>query len=107
NPRTPYVLLTCATHITSARDANRTHVGAGVPGVGQRRDLDHVAGVGSVDEQATAYVDADVAQIRVEEDQIAGRELVAAHVRAGVPQVAGVVGEGHSELSVDVYDKAG
>ena len=51
-------------------------------GIRQARDLDDAAGVRGLDELAVADVEADVADARLEEDQVAGLELVA-RARAG------------------------
>src|SRR5580698_8232061 len=55
--------------------------------------LDHhvLAEVRRVDHQAVADVDPHVADVGVEEDQVAGLQVVARHVHAGVPQAPGEV----------------
>src|SRR4051812_21353834 len=58
-----------------------------------------------VDEDSAADVDTDVVEV-VEEHQVAGGEVAARHMRAGVPLRAGVVGQRDAELPVDVHDQA-
>ena len=78
NPRLSTALL---------QDPAGADVGRRVP-AGHARDLHDVAGVRRVDELAAADVDADVAET-VEEDEVAGLELVAARpVRPAVLRVA-------------------
>ena len=55
---------------------------------------------------AAADVDADVPEVGVEEDEVAGRQLVAADARPGRPQRSRVVRQRDAELAVDVDDQA-
>src|SRR5579884_3304653 len=77
-----------------------------VPAVVEAGDLDDVAGLRRVDELAAADVDADVAEA-VEEDEVAGLELVARDGNAHRPLCSGVVRQGDADLPVDVHDEAG
>src|SRR3984885_6433914 len=71
--------------------------------------LDHhvLAEVRRVDHQAVADVDPHVADVGVEEDQVAGLQVVARHVHAGVPQAPGEVRQRDAELRVRPDDKSG
>lgn len=72
-------------------------------------DLDHVAVGGSVDELTVADVDAHVgnrlAGVVLEEDQIAGLQLITADGDAVLELVGGGAVEGVTELGVDVLGK--
>ena len=74
-------------------------------------DLDHVAVGGGVDELTVADVDAHVgdglAGVVLEEDQIAGLQLIAADGDTVLELVGGGAVEGVAELGVDVLGEAG
>src|ERR671919_236521 len=81
-------------------------LGAVVAGVAtEGRDLHDIARVRGVDELVAADVDAHVPQT-VEEDEVAGLDLVAGHVRAVVPDRGGVVRKRNPDLRVDEADEA-
>ena len=60
-----------------------------------------------VDHQAIADVDAYVADVGEEEDQVAGLKLAARNVLPLVPLIAGVVVQGDSLLGVGPHDQPG
>src|SRR6185437_9660908 len=81
--------------------------GAVVAGVAvEARDLDDVAGVRRLHELAVADVDAHVA-VAVEEDEVAGLELVARDGRAGAVLRGRVVRERDADLRVGPHHEAG
>src|SRR5438270_529661 len=84
----------------SAGDADGALVLGRIPGVRQARDLDDGARVRRVDELAAADVDADVADVGLEEHEVAGLEVAVRHVRTGVPLRPRVVVKGDAELGV-------
>src|SRR5437899_3643632 len=102
---------------TSPRLSGR-HVrphGADVPEpvarVGEARDLHDIAGVRRLDELVVADVDPFVLRperrVLVEEDEIAGPQLIAGEPQAFVVLRAGVVGQADAQLLVDVHREAG
>src|SRR6266508_4149890 len=86
-------------------DAPGAHVAGRVP-AGEARDLDDVAGVRGVDHLTAADVDPHVAE-PVEEDEVAGLELVARDRRPHCVEGVRAMRQGHADLGEDVHDEAG
>ena len=98
---------TCAWALSGRLEAAAADPGGGVPGVGEARDLDDVAGVRRVDELAAADVDAGMAE-PVEEDEIAGPGAGSRETGMPMPYCdAAWCGSETPTCAYDVHDEAG
>src|SRR5204863_7697134 len=86
-------------------DPARAVVAGRVPGIAHARDLDHVARVRGVDELVVPDVDAHVAE-PMEEDEVAGLELIAGDGDAVVEHRGRMVRKRHADLREDEHGEA-
>ena len=85
--------------------AASTDPGRVIPGTVQTGDLDHITGVGGVDELVIADINADVTE-PVEEDKVARLQLVARNRRPVVVLRCRMVGQADAVLAKDIRNES-